>query len=79
MTDTAQDFPIRHRTPLGRAYGVDPSRRDLGKEMAKPCEGCDPHMPHFGRCFKQVSGGRATCPCKARREQGAAEAEVLKR
>ena len=28
MSDTAQDFRQPTRTPLGRAYGVDPSRRD---------------------------------------------------
>ena len=69
MTDSR--FPIRHRTPLGRAYGVDPSRRDLGKEMVKPCEGCDPHMPHFGRCFATMAVGRAVtdCSCKTRRKQ----------
>ena len=67
--------PIRHRTPLGRATGNDPTRREDEEE----CEGCSPHMPHFGRCFEQVLGGRATCNCKTKREQGVAEEEVLKR
>ena len=46
--------------------------------QALVCPDC-PHQAHYARCFKQVLAGRTTCPCKARREQGVAEAEVLKR
>ena len=48
------------------------------KTEVNSCPDCPP-MPHFGRCFKQVLGGRATCPCKARREQGVAEAPAKAR